>query len=118
MAGCQKSNNDINGWYLTEYYDNRDEYFGDAYALFDGIYRYVSGPFICSFANPCTDEELMCNLLHILARTTIEHVFGRQKVYWGIIGGTYTLSLHWLRLIYRCCVILTNVLVTHQSPMR
>ena len=112
------SYNDINAWYLSEYFDKQDEYFGDAMALFDGIYRYVSGPFICAFANPCNDEKLILNLLHILSRSTIEHVYGRQKLYWPIIGTTYTLALKWIGIIYRCCAILTNILVIHQSPMR
>ena len=56
--------------------------------------------------------------MHILSRTMVEHVIGRQKGYWPIIANKYTLSLDWISLIFRNTAILTNMLTIHQSPMR
>ena len=43
---------------------------------------------------------------------------GRQKGDWPIISNTFTLSLKWIGIVYRCCALLTNILVIHQSPKR
>ena len=112
------ASNDINAWYLSKFFQDKNKYFGNAKALFDGIYRYVPGPWICSFKKPTNEQELLYNLLHILTRSIIEHLFGRQKKYWSIIGNKYTLHLRWLGLVYRNAMLLTNILIKHQSPLR
>ena len=110
--------NDILIWQNSHYMDDIESRLGNAKVLVDSIFRHVDGPFICSFPNATNDEQVLFNVLHILARTMIEHVFGRQRGYWPIIAETFSFHLRWLPLIYRNTALLTNMLVIHQSPMR
>ena len=119
IAGYDEGScNDINIYQNSDWYKKPNDYFGNYKILADGIFRHVEGPFICSFPNVTNDEEMMFNVMHILARVMIEHVFGRQKAYWSIIDSMYTYNLKWIGLIYRNVALLTNMLVKHQSPMR
>ena len=113
-GGC----NDITIWYNSGYNKNIRKHFGNTKLLVDGIFRHAEGNFICSFPNPVNERQLRFNVMHILGRTMVEHVFGRQKGYWPIIARKYTLNLRWLPIIYRNVALLTNMLVMHQSPMR
>ena len=110
--------NDINIYQNSDWYENEEEHFGDGKLVADGIFRYTNGSFICSFPNPTTQRQLLFNVLHILARTMVEHVIGRQRSYWPIISNVYTYHLQWIGIIYRNVAILTNILVIFQSPMR
>lgn len=113
--------NDIRLWYTSEYRENRQQYFGNSVVLFDSIYRYVdveSGLFITRFPSADTVPEAVYNVLHTEARVLIENTYARQKQYFPIIGMRFPFQLKWIDIVYRCVVILTNILIIHQSPMR
>ena len=77
--------NDINSWYTSDFKQNINRYFGNhGKVLFDGIYAYVNGPFICSFPNPSNLREYLFNALHSQARSIIENTYSRQKLWWPI----------------------------------
>ena len=110
--------NDITIYNNSKWSGNESQYFGDGKLVADGIFRYILGQFICSFPDPITERQLRFNILHILARTMVEHVIGRQRAYWPIISNIYTHHLNWIGIIYRNVALLTNMLVIYQSPMR
>ena len=110
--------NDINIYQNSKWYHNETKYFGNGKILVDGIFRHTWGSFICSYPNPINEYQLLFNVMHILGRTMVEHVFGRQQAYWQILTNVYTHDLMWHGLIYRNTALLTNMLVIHQSPMR
>ena len=110
--------NDINIYQNSKWYKKEKKCFGNGKLLADGIFRYTEGAFLCSFPDAVTKYQLLFNVLHILARTMVEHVIGRQRGYWQIISNLYTHHLMWLGIIYRNVAILTNMLVIYQSPMR
>ena len=90
--------------------------------MFDSIFRYVDvndDPiFITRFPHATTVQEAMYNILHSEARVIIENTYARQKKYFPILGMGYPFDLDTIDIVYRCCVILTNILIIHQSPMR
>ena len=111
--------NDINGWYSSEYYGRQNELncFGNGKLLADGIYRYAEGPFICSFAAVTNIKQFYYNLFHLLARVVIENYHHRLKQYFPILTN-YTYKLENFGLFYNTCLLLTNLLIINQDPLR
>ena len=110
--------NDINLWYSSDFYQNQWFFFGNCKVLFDRIYRFAEGPFICQIKNPIGRAQKLYNFCHTLSRSVIEHTYSRQKTYFPILGLKFPFNLKFIGLVYRVCVILTNVLIIHQNPMR
>ena len=113
--------NDIGLWYSCSYRHNIQNTFGNHQVLFDGIYRYVDTDknlFVTRFEHAETVEEAIYNVFHSEARVIIENTYARQKEYFPIIAMRFPFKLSWIDIVYRCVVILTNVLIMHQSPMR
>lgn len=112
------SANDIAIWYESDYSADLNTYFGDKQILFDGIFEYVEGPFLTPIRDPHNIEHELYNALQRDARVIIENKFGKTKRLWPILMLPFARKRDLIGLVYRCCVILTNILITHQSPMR
>ena len=110
--------NDICLWWECEYRDQKEELFGDKKILFDGIYDSMGELFITPIKHAENTEQEMFNMLQREDRVIIENKFSRQQGYWPIIALPFTMREDLLSVVYRCCVILTNILILHQNPMR
>ena len=110
--------NDINIWYTSDFNQNQAHYFGNNKVLFDKIFRYVQGPFVCQFQSAVGVYQKLYNFCHSMSRSVIEHSYSRQKSYFPILSIKFPFSLRLIGLVYRVCVILTNILTIHKNPMR
>ena len=117
-GAARGSHNDINIWYQSDYSKDVNKYFGDYKVLFDGIYEYVDGPFLCPIRRPASRTDVMYNILQRDDRSIVENKFGRTKVCWPLVGVQYNLKLSMVGIVYRVCVLLTNILIKHQHPLR
>ena len=87
--------------------------------LFDGIYDGLDDDlFICPIREPQTQAHQLFNLLQRRDRSIIENKFGRQQQFFPIIALPFTLDPRLVGIVYRCCVILTNIIIGFQSPLR
>lgn len=112
------SQNDIQLWYASDFGQHPTRYVGNSLILFDGILNFCRGPLLCPIRNPNTQAEVMYNLLQREARVIIENKFAWTKRLSPIVGLKYNLHLDSIGLVYHNCVLLTNVIIIHQSPMR
>ena len=115
---CYGSMNDIQIYYLSPYYNNFARYIGNTNVLFDGVMDFVQGPFLCPIRNPSSLGHVVYNYFQRNGRVIIENVFGRIKLLWPLVGLKYNLHLNLLGITYFNCVLLTNIIIIHQDPMR
>ena len=112
--------NDIQIWFNSVYADNITALIDDNdNILFDGIYRYVDDHFITPFPGRLEPEsvERIYNKLHCGARVIVENYFGLLKQLWPIFGLKYGFRKNRIGIFFRCCIILTNIIIRHQSPL-
>lgn len=74
--------------------------------------------FITPIRGPETVGEALFNALQRESRVIIENKFGRQQGWWPILATKYRMKLDYIGVVYRCCVILSNILIIHQHLMR
>ena len=110
--------NDIQIWNCSPYYNNIQQYIGNTQVLFDGIFEFVDGPFLTPIRDASTPAEIIYNCLQREARVIIENKFARTKVLWPLIGLKYNLDIDLIGLVYYNCVLLTNIIILVQDPLR
>ena len=102
--------NDIQIWGCSTYCNNITHDIGNTQVLYDGIYEYVDGA--------STPTEVIYNCLPREARVIIDNKFARTKLLWPLVGLKYHLDLDLLGLAYYNCVLLTNIIILVQDPLR
>ena len=55
---------------------------------------------------------------HTAARAVVENYFSRMKVLWRMVGSVYGRGKRWHHLVIRASVILTNMVVFFERPIR
>lgn len=116
--------NDIESYYYSALYTAPHTYLGPGdKILADGIYARIQGlnsPFIvpvCYMNRPLTPIEQRYNMIHRWDRVIVEHYYARLKLYCPIVDN-FTLARDRINLIFTACVIVCNVLISYQSPLR
>lgn len=115
--------NDIGIWYSCKYRNQKQRFFGDNKVLFDSIYRYVDYDrldelFVTRFPYAHNMEQAFYNVAHGEARVIIENTYARQQMCFPIIARPFPYNKKYIDIVFRNVVILTNVLILEQSPLR
>ena len=116
--------NDIESYYYSELYRNPQTYLGPGdKILADGIFGRVQGAnsrFIVPIGymqRRLTPAEERYNIIHRWDRVIVEHYFARLKLYCPFLD-QYNLGRDKLNLVFSACVVICNVLIKFQSPLR
>ena len=114
--GCM---NDIQIWNCSPFCNgNLTNYIGNTSVLFDGILDFLRENLLTPIRNPSGNGEIIYNILQREARVIIENKFARTKLLWPLIGLQYNLSLDLIGIVYYNCVLLTNIIILFQDPLR
>lgn len=113
--------NDIESYYFSDLYRAPQTYFGPTdRMLADGIFARVPGPFIVPVSylqRNLTLAEVRYNEIQRWDRSIVEHYFARLKLYFPIVND-FPFESDRINLFFTCCVVLCNVLIRFQSPLR
>ena len=119
-GAIQGSHNDITLLRDSDFFTNLDFVIDfNHFILCDGAWRYEGAPFLCSYTDRTfyTVLETVFNFLHAEARVICENYYGRLHLLFPILD-YWTLRLDKLNVWIRALCYLTNVHITHQSPLR
>ena len=113
--------NDIELLRRSEFYQNINDYIcidTDA-VLCDGTWMHEGEPFLTRFHGTeyLTYPELAFNLSLSECRVICENYYCKLHQLWPILN-LWKYRLDKLNIFFRACVLMTNIIIEHQSPLR
>ena len=114
------STNDITQAKKSIFYTNPQRYLEPNHKIISDLaYYYVGYPYLTKihFQESYTPREIQYNSYHAKARVISENYYCRMKTIFPIFA-FYTLKLDDIGFIFRAWVIVTNVIITIQDPLR
>ena len=119
-GGQPGSQNDINIAKQSDIYQNPANYLRPGHVIISDLaFYYVGYPFLCRIAYQPNYSHLEAayNRDHSHSRVISENFYSRLKGYFPIFQ-LYTFSLKKLDIHFRAFVIMTNIIISNQSPLR
>ena len=120
IGGQPGSENDINIVKKSDIYRNPTNYLKPGHVILSDLaFYYIGYPFLCRIAyqEHYSALEIAYNRDHSHCRVITENFYGRFKKYWNIFE-LYTFKMDKIDIHVRAFVILTNIIITYQSPLR